>query len=42
MACSVGAVMTGLLPEGLVGDIPHDEKVRLVRATVADMFRDPA
>ena len=42
MACSVGAVMTGLLPDGLVGDIPHDEKVRLVRATVADMFRDPA
>jgi AcrR family transcriptional regulator len=40
MACSVGAVMTGLLPEGLVGDIPHEEKVRLVRATVADMFRD--
>ena len=42
MACSLGAVMTGLLPEGLVGDIPHDEKVRLVRTTVADMFRDPA
>ena len=42
MACSMGAVMTGLLPEGLVGDIPHDEKLRLVRATVADMFRDPA
>lgn len=41
MACSVGAVMTGLLPDGLVGDIPHDEKVRLVRATVAGMFRDP-
>jgi AcrR family transcriptional regulator len=42
MACSVGAVMTGLLPDGLVGDIPHDEKVRLVRATVVDMFREPA
>jgi len=40
MACSMGAVMTGLLPDSLVGDIPHEEKVRLVRATVADMFRD--
>jgi AcrR family transcriptional regulator len=42
MACSIGAVMAGLLPDGLVGDIPHEEKVRLVRATVADMFRDAA
>jgi AcrR family transcriptional regulator len=39
MACSLGAVMTGLLPDGLVGDIPHEEKLRLVRATVAEMFR---
>jgi AcrR family transcriptional regulator len=38
MACSVGAVMAGLLSDGLVDDISHDEKVALVRATVAEMF----
>jgi AcrR family transcriptional regulator len=38
MACSVGAVMAGLLSDGLVDDISHVEKVALVRATVAEMF----
>lgn len=39
MACSVGAVMGGLLSDGLVDDIPHEERIALVRQTVADMFR---
>jgi AcrR family transcriptional regulator len=39
IACAVGAVMGGLLSDGLVDDVPHDERVALVRATVADMFR---
>jgi AcrR family transcriptional regulator len=42
MACSVGAVMAGLLAEGLVDDVPHDERIALVRETVADLFRTPA
>ena len=39
MACSVGAVMAGLLSDGIVDDISHEAKVQLVRETVADMFR---
>jgi hypothetical protein len=38
MACSVGAVMAGLLSEGLVDDVPHEQRIELVRETVADMF----
>jgi AcrR family transcriptional regulator len=39
MACSIGAVIGGLLSEGLVDDVPHEERIELVRETVADMFR---
>jgi len=39
MACSVGAVFGGLLSDGLVDDVPHEQRIALVRATVADMFR---
>jgi AcrR family transcriptional regulator len=39
MACSVGAVMAGLLSDGIVDDVSHEMKVQLVRETVADMFR---
>jgi AcrR family transcriptional regulator len=39
MACSVGAVIGGLLSDALVGDVPHDERIALVREAVADMFR---
>lgn len=42
MACSIGAVMAGLLSDAFVGDVPHERKVELVRAAVADMFRAPA
>lgn len=42
MACSVGAVMGGLLTEGLVDDVPHEQRIKLVRETVAEMFRTPA
>jgi AcrR family transcriptional regulator len=41
MACSVGAVLGGLLSDGLVDDVPHEERIELVRKTVADMFRPP-
>jgi len=41
MACSAGAVVGGLLSDGLVDDIPHEQRVALVRAAVADMFRRP-
>ena len=41
MACSVGAVLAGLLSDGLVDDVPHEERIELVRETVADMFRPP-
>ena|ERR1700761_922496 len=39
MACSVGAVFGGLLSDGLVDDVPHEQRIALVRETVADMFR---
>ena len=39
MACSVGAVMGGLLSHGLLDDVSHEERISLVRETVADMFR---
>jgi AcrR family transcriptional regulator len=42
MACSVGAVMAGLLAEGLVDDVPHEERITLVRETAADMFHVPS
>ena len=42
MACSVGAVMAGLLAEGLVDDVPHEQRIAYVRETVADMFRAPS
>ena len=42
MACSVGAVMAGLLAEGLVDDVPHEQRIALVRETVADMFHATA
>jgi hypothetical protein len=42
MACSVGAVMAGLLSEGLVDDVPHEQRIELVRETVADMFPAPS
>ena len=29
MACSVGAVMAGLLAEGLVDDVPHEQRIAL-------------
>ena len=42
MACSIGAVMAGLLSDGLVADVDHDARVALVRAAVADMFQAPS
>jgi len=39
MACSVGAVIGGLLSDGLVDDVPPERRIALVRETVADMFR---
>ena len=42
MACSVGAVMAGLLAEGLVDDVPHEQRIALVRETTAGMFRGPS
>jgi AcrR family transcriptional regulator len=39
MACSVGAVIGGLLSDGLVDDVAHEQRIALVRETVADMFR---
>jgi AcrR family transcriptional regulator len=41
MACSVGAVIGGLLSDGLVDDVPHGQRIALVRDAVADMFRAP-
>jgi AcrR family transcriptional regulator len=39
MACSIGAVIGGMLSDGLVDDVPHEQRIALVRETVADMFR---
>jgi len=39
MACSVGAVLAGLLAEGLVDDVAHEQRIAYVRETIADMFR---
>ncbi len=41
MACSVGAVMSGLLTDGFVDDVPHGQRIKLVRDAVAAMFREP-
>jgi len=41
MVCSLGAVMAGLLTDGIVDDISHEARVALVRTSVADMFRAP-
>ena len=38
MACSIGAVMGGLLGDSLVEDVPHEQRVALVREAVADLF----
>jgi AcrR family transcriptional regulator len=40
MACSLGAVLTGLIDAGnFFGDVPTDELTAQVRAVVADMLR---
>jgi AcrR family transcriptional regulator len=39
MACSIGAVIGGMLSDGLVDDVPHEQRIALVREAVADMFR---
>jgi hypothetical protein len=38
MACSIGAVMGGMLGTNLLDDVPADELTELVRETVSDMF----
>ena len=38
MACSIGAVMAGLLTAEMFDDIPDDELTGLVRSTVLEMF----
>jgi len=38
MACSIGAVMAGLLSSEMFDDLPADELTELVRSTVAEMF----
>jgi AcrR family transcriptional regulator len=38
MACSIGAVIGGLLGSGIIDDIPSDEKIALVREAVRDMI----
>lgn len=38
MACSIGAVMGGLLSDALVGELAPEQRLELVRAAVADMF----
>lgn len=39
ITCAVGAIMGGLLGDGIADDVPHDEKVALVRTVVGDIFR---
>jgi hypothetical protein len=34
--------MAGVLSDGLVDDVPHERRIALVRAAVADMFREPS
>jgi AcrR family transcriptional regulator len=38
MACSIGAVMGGMLSTSMLGDVPADELTELVREAVGDMF----
>jgi hypothetical protein len=41
MACSIGAVMGGMLGTSLLDDVPDDELTDLVREAVSDMFASP-
>jgi hypothetical protein len=38
MACSIGAVMGGMLTTNMLDDVPADDLTNLVRDTVSDMF----
>jgi hypothetical protein len=38
MACSIGAVMGGMLSTSMLDDVPGDELADLVREAVSDMF----
>jgi len=38
MACSIGAVMGGMLSTSMLDDVPADELTDLVREAVSDMF----
>lgn len=38
ITCSMGAILAGLLSEGLVHDIPHDKKVAQIRSFVGAML----
>jgi hypothetical protein len=38
MACSIGAVMGGMLSTSMLDDVPADELTGLVREAVSDMF----
>lgn len=40
MTCSIGAVMSGLLSDWFVDELPHEERIKLLRETVGGMFRN--